>query len=296
MPELPEVETVCNGLKDTILNKKILFVEVRRPDLRWPIPKDLNLKVKNTEVISIKRRSKFLLIELSSDLTILLHLGMSGRIILVKEKTQTTEILKKKESNTYNHNRIPQKHDHLIFHFEKNRKIFYNDTRRFGAIDLVETHLLNKHKWLKYLGPEPLEEDFSLEYLQKILRKKSLNIKSAIMDQKIISGIGNIYACEALWKAEISPFYPAKKLNKKKLINLIYSIKVVLKQAILSGGSSLKDFTNISGEIGYFQNKFNVYSRENLDCNKKGCVDKIKKLNISGRSTFFCPSCQKNNL
>ena len=290
MPELPEVETICLGLKEKILKKKIIFVEIRRFDLRWPIPPNLDKLLKNASVKSIKRRSKFILIEFSNKLTLILHLGMSGRIILSDIKINN-EI--KSLGEIINNNLLPQKHDHIIFHFE-NQKIFFNDVRRFGAVDVINSGKIFEHKWLKSLGPEPLGDDLSLEYLYEIFKKKSSNIKNAIMNQKNISGIGNIYACETLWLAGISPLKSVQKINKKRLNKLISSIKIVLSEAIDAGGSSLKDFKNISGEIGYFQTKFNVYSREGLNCKRRHCNEKIKKIRQCGRSTFFCPSCQNN--
>ena len=291
MPELPEVETVCKGLEEKILKKKIVSIEIKRFDLRWPIPFNLDRLLINSEVLLIKRRSKFILIEFSNKLTLILHLGMSGRIILhdkIKIKNKRENLVK-----FFKHYHIPDKHDHIIFHFE-NHKIIYNDVRRFGAIDVVSSEKVSEHKWLKFLGPEPLSDDLSLEYLYELFKRKSLNIKNAIMDQKNISGIGNIYACETLWLAGISPLKSVQKINKKKLEKLINSIKIVLVDAINAGGSSLKDFKNVSGEIGYFQNKFNVYSRDGLECKRNNCTEKIKKIKQCGRSTFFCPSCQNN--
>ncbi len=283
MPELPEVETVKRGLEEFIINENINKVYISNFSLRFPWPKNFISKIINSKIISIRRRAKYILIKLSNNYTIISHLGMSG----------SYRVVNLNKSKDYK----PIKHDHLIIDLD-HYKIVYNDPRRFGYIDLTNEDP-NEHKFLSFLGPEPLSNSFNADNLAKKLLNKEKAIKNALLDQNIISGLGNIYVCEALFRARINPksncskFVGVSGKPKKPLITLVSKINQVIKEAINVGGSTLKDFSNISGKMGYFQSSFNVYGREKEKCSLTDCEGIIRRYNQSGRSTFFCPKCQK---
>ncbi len=283
MPELPEVETVKRGLEEFIINENIKKVYLSKFSLRFPWPKDFVSKVVGKKIISIKRRAKYIIIGLSDNYSIIAHLGMSG----------SYKVLKKSEAQDY----AILKHDHLIFDLD-NFKIVYNDPRRFGYIDLTNQEP-ETHKFLSSLGPEPLSNYFNADNIAKTLFNKSKPIKNSLLDQNIVSGLGNIYVCEALFRSKINPKKNCSKLvtskgrPRKNLILLVKKINAVIKEAIELGGSSLRDFSNISGKMGYFQSSFNVYNRENEKCLLDCCDGVIKRIIQSGRSTFFCSKCQK---
>ena len=283
MPELPEVETVKRGLEEFIINENIKKVYLSKLSLRFPWPKDFISKVVGKKIISIKRRAKYIIIGLSDNYSIIAHLGMSG----------SYKVLKKSEEQDY----AILKHDHLIFDLD-NFKIVYNDPRRFGYIDLTNQEP-EIHKFLSSLGPEPLSNYFNADDLAKALLNKSKPIKNLLLDQNIVSGLGNIYVCEALFRSKINPKKNCSKLvtskgkPRKDLILLVQKINEVIKEAIEVGGSSLRDFSNINGKMGYFQSSFNVYNRENEKCLLDCCDGVIKRIIQSGRSTFFCSKCQK---
>ena len=283
MPELPEVETVKRGLEEFIINENIKKVYLSKLSLRFPWPKDFISKVVGKKIISIKRRAKYIIIGLSDNYSIIAHLGMSG----------SYKVLKKSEEQDY----AILKHDHLIFDLD-NFKIVYNDPRRFGYIDLTNQEP-ETHKFLSSLGPEPLSNYFNADDLAKALLNKSKPIKNLLLDQNIVSGLGNIYVCEALFRSKINPKKNCSKLvtskgrPRKNLILLVRKINEVIKEAIEVGGSSLRDFSNISGKMGYFQSSFNVYNRENEKCLIDSCDGVVKRIIQSGRSTFFCSKCQK---
>ena len=283
MPELPEVETVKRGLEEFIINENINKVYISNFSLRFPWPKNFVSKIINSKIISIRRRAKYILIKLSNNYTIISHLGMSG----------SYRVVNLNKSKDYK----PIKHDHLIIDLD-HYKIVYNDPRRFGYIDLTNEDP-DKHKFLSFLGPEPLSNSFNADNLAKKLLNKEKAIKNALLDQNIISGLGNIYVCEALFRARINPksncskFVGVSGKPKKPLITLVSKINQVIKEAINVGGSTLKDFSNISGKMGYFQSSFNVYGREKEKCSLTDCEGIIRRYNQSGRSTFFCPKCQK---
>ncbi len=283
MPELPEVETVKRGLEEFIINENIKKVHLSKFSLRFPWPKDFVSKVIGKKIISIKRRAKYIIIGLSDNYSIIAHLGMSG----------SYKVLKKSEAQNY----TILKHDHLIIDLD-NFKIVYNDPRRFGYIDLTNQEP-ETHKFLSSLGPEPLSNYFNAYDLAKTLLNKSKPIKNSLLDQNIVSGLGNIYVCEALFRSRINPKKNCSKLvtskgkPRKNLILLVQKINEVIKEAIEVGGSSLRDFSNISGKTGYFQFSFNVYNRENEKCQLDYCDGVIKRIIQSGRSTFFCSKCQK---
>ena len=283
MPELPEVETVKRGLEEFIINESIKEVYLSKFNLRFPWPKDFVSKIVGKKIISIKRRAKYIIIGLSDNYSIIAHLGMSG----------SYKVLKKGEVQDY----IILKHDHLIIDLD-NFKIVYNDPRRFGYIDLTNQDP-ETHKFLSSLGPEPLSNYFNADNLAETLLNKNKPIKNTLLDQNIVSGLGNIYVCEALFRSKINPKKNCSKLvtskgkPRKNLILLVKKINEVIKEAIEAGGSSLRDFSNTSGKMGYFQSSFNVYNRENEKCLLGSCNGIIKRIIQSGRSTFFCSKCQK---
>ena len=283
MPELPEVETVKRGLEEFIINESIKEVYLSKFNLRFPWPKDFVSKIVGKKIISIKRRAKYIIIGLSDNYSIIAHLGMSG----------SYKVLKKGEVQDY----IILKHDHLIIDLD-NFKIVYNDPRRFGYIDLTNQDP-ETHKFLSSLGPEPLSNYFNADNLAETLLNKNKPIKNTLLDQNIVSGLGNIYVCEALFRSKINPKKNCSKLitskgkPRKNLILLVKKINEVIKEAIKAGGSSLRDFSNTSGKMGYFQSSFNVYNRENEKCLLGSCNGVVKRIIQSGRSTFFCSKCQK---
>jgi len=283
MPELPEVETVKRGLEEFIINESIKEVYLSKFNLRFPWPKDFVSKIVGKKIISIKRRAKYIIIGLSDNYSIIAHLGMSG----------SYKVLKKGEVQDY----IILKHDHLIIDLD-NLKIVYNDPRRFGYIDLTNQDP-ETHKFLSSLGPEPLSNYFNADNLAETLLNKNKPIKNTLLDQNIVSGLGNIYVCEALFRSKINPKKNCSKLvtskgkPRKNLILLVKKINEVIKEAIEAGGSSLRDFSNTSGKMGYFQSSFNVYNRENEKCLLGSCDGVVKRIIQSGRSTFFCSKCQK---
>ena len=283
MPELPEVETVKRGLEEFIINESIKEVYLSKFNLRFPWPKDFVSKIVGKKIISIKRRAKYIIIGLTDNYSIIAHLGMSG----------SYKVLKKGEVKDY----IILKHDHLIIDLD-NFKIVYNDPRRFGYIDLTNQDP-ETHKFLSSLGPEPLSNYFNADNLAETLLNKNKPIKNTLLDQNIVSGLGNIYVCEALFRSKINPKKNCSKLvtskgkPRKNLILLVKKINEVIKEAIEAGGSSLRDFSNTSGKMGYFQSSFNVYNRENEKCLLDSCDGVVKRIIQSGRSTFFCSRCQK---
>lgn len=283
MPELPEVETTKEGLKKDLVGQKILKVELSDKKLRFPYDKNFEKKIIGKYILSITRRAKYIIFKLSNEVKIISHLGMSGSYRIIDKKL-------------FN-NRQKIKHDHFILKTDK-FVVIYNDPRRFGYI-LLHSGTNIEHERLSHLGYEPLSKNCNAENLSSLMYKKDRNIKNVLMDQKIIAGLGNIYVCEALYKSGISPLLEARRLvsknrtPKKELIFLVKNIKKIIELSIIQGGSSLKDYVNTQGKMGYFQNNFNVYGREGKKCISKDCSSSIKRIIQSNRSTFFCPSCQK---
>ena len=286
MPELPEVETTKEGLKKDLEGQKILKIQISKKKLRFPYHTNFKKHITGELITEITRRAKYILFNLSSGKQIISHLGMSGSYRVIDRSIFRSKDL--------------IKHDHFILETEKYVAV-YNDPRRFGYI-LLNIDKKSEHKCLKILGYEPLSKDCNANNIANILCNKERNIKNVLMDQKIISGLGNIYVCEALFKSNISPFLPANKLvnrdktPKKELRYLIQNIKEIIDSSILLGGSSLRDYVDTKGKMGYFQRTFSVYGKENKPCINRGCSSKIKKVFQSNRSTFFCPTCQKNSL
>lgn len=277
MPELPEVETVRQGLIPVMEGQVIVQADIRRPDLRWPFPPRMAERLSGQKVLRLGRRSKYILCDLASGETLLIHLGMSGRM-LIQQPDQKVD---------------PEKHDHVVFDMANGMRILFNDTRRFGAMDLCATDALADHKFLAQLGPEPLGNEFDHAYLAAALKLRNTPIKTALLDQKLVAGLGNIYVCEALWRAHISPTKKANSLSARKVGELVPVIRDVLGEAIAAGGSSLKDYRQTDGELGYFQHSFAAYGREGEACRTPDCKGKISRIVQSGRSTFYCAKCQR---
>ena len=291
MPELPEVETVRIGLKPVLDGHTFTKVVTRRSDLRRPFPPDFAKRLTGRKVKRLWRRAKYLLADLDDGETLVVHLGMSGRMAVYAEG-------RGRELGIYAHEAAhPEaghgKHDHVIFETNAPAKIVFSDHRRFGLMTLLETDKLNDDPLFDGLGPEPLSKDFDAAYLKGALKGKRTPIKSALLDQRVVAGLGNIYVCEALFLAHISPKRLASKVQSDKIAPLVDDIKVTLKEAIKAGGSSLRDHARPDGSLGEFQHRFRVYDREGKPCPGQGCKGKIKRIVQAGRSTFYCPSCQK---
>lgn len=283
MPELPEVETVRRGLVPVMQGHVIARADVNRPDLRWPFPPDMAARLSGQTVTALRRRSKYILADLGCGETLLIHLGMSGRMLISGDPS----------GQFAQDHPAPQKHDHVVFHMKNGARITFNDARRFGAMDLLDTATADQHKLLAALGPEPLGNDFSEPYLIARLNGKNTPIKSALLDQRIVAGLGNIYVCEALFRANITPTRKAGQLAAPRVASLVPVIRQVLEDAIKAGGSSLRDFRRADGELGYFQHSFDVYGRENEPCRTADCTGIIARIVQSGRSSFYCPQCQR---
>ena len=285
MPELPEIEIVKQSLDKNIKFEKIKKVVVRNRSLRFKIPKNFEIVLKNKIINKISRKSKYLILHLE-DIYCVIHLGMSGTIHLINKKNF------KKNTNTsfYSSPNLPLKHNHIKFFLEK-YQLIYNDPRRFGFFKIFEKKSLSD--FFNNVGPEPLNNKFNINYISNYFINKKKNIKSFLLDQKFVSGIGNIYASEILFCCKINPLKKAKSLTKLDMKKIRHFSKSILNQAIKKGGSSIRDFKNVEGRNGNYQNEFKVYQRENLNCLNKDCFGKIKKKVISKRSTFFCNRCQK---
>ena len=287
MPELPEVEIVRQSLDKKIKQKKVKKVIIRNRNLRFKIPFNFESYFKNKKIIKVGRFSKYLIIYFSQGSYCLIHLGMSGTIHIVDNKI----INKLTNSSFYNSPFLPKKHNDVEIIFD-NFKIIYNDPRRFGFFQLIKSSLDLKKRFY-HLGPEPFDQSFDLTYVSNFFKGKNKNIKSFLLDQKFVSGIGNIYASEILFLSKINPFKKVGLLNKKECQKIISNSKKILLKAIVKGGSSIRDFKNTSGSKGRFQNEFKVYLQEGKKCKNSGCFDLIKKKIICNRATFFCDSCQK---
>lgn len=283
MPELPEVETVRRGLIPVMEGEVIALADVRRPDLRWPFPPGMAGRLTGQRVERLRRRSKYILADLASGETLILHLGMSGRILI---SGQVQGVL-------HHDHQVPEKHDHVIFHMRQGMRVTFNDARRFGAMDLIATEAASSHKLLAGLGPEPLGNDFSEAYLAARLSGRFTPIKSALLDQTVVAGLGNIYVCEVLHRVGLSPAAQAGALSAAQIGALVPVIRQVLDEAITAGGSSLRDYRQTDGELGYFQHRFRVYDRAGEPCLMPGCTGTIARLVQSGRSSFYCPACQR---
>ena len=287
MPELPEVEVVKKSLERKLKNLTIKEVFINNNKLRYKINNKELSKIKGLKIISVRRRSKYLLINLEKNITILAHLGMTGKFFIFKKNK------KYKTSFYYSLKKNDSKHDHLTFFLSKGFKLIYNDIRKFGFIKLFESQNIYKCNHLKFLGPEPLNKDFNKNYISNYFLNKKTKAKNLLMNQKFIAGLGNIYCNEILFLCKISPNRIVKKINKQESEKIVKFTKKIIKKSISQGGSSIKDFASAEGESGNFQQEFNVYNREKKKCKTKKCTGIIKKISISGRSSFFCPRCQK---
>lgn len=277
MPELPEVETVCRGLRKPLEGRVITRVVQRRPNLRFPIPERFPERLTGRTVVRIDRRAKFILVTFDDDTILIVHLGMSGRMTIVDAATAPP----------------PGPHDHVEFETDKGVLVRYCDPRRFGMMDLTTADALVEHKMLKNLGPEPLSNAFNAEALGLALKGKRTSVKAALLDQRIVSGLGNIYICEALSRAGISPRRNAHTIPGKRAERLTREIRDVLQEAIEAGGSSLRDYVQASGDLGYFQHNWRVYGREGEPCREPGCSGTVGRIVQSGRSTFYCATHQR---
>jgi formamidopyrimidine-DNA glycosylase len=293
MPELPEVETVRRGLEPAMQGARFTKVDVHRGDLRWPLPKDFARRLEGKTVTGIGRRAKYLLTDLSSGDVLLMHLGMSGSFHVFRDKGDAA-------LGRYYHERAQHAaHDHVVFHMSSGAIVTFNDPRRFGSMRIVARDKLDDEPLLRGLGPEPLGNAFDAAMLARACRGKKTSLKAALLDQRIVAGLGNIYVCEALHRALLSPKRLASTIATRsgapneRAERLVDAIKATLNAAIKAGGSSLRDHKLTDGELGMFQHHFRVYDREGEPCLTPGCGGTVKRIVQNGRSTFYCPTCQK---
>ena len=285
MPELPEVVPVRRGLLPALEGARLVKVEVRRPDLRFPFPHRFAERLIGARVEALERRAKYLLARLDTGETLVMHLGMTGRFEIEGADLARPGHFREGASHE-------DKHAHVVFHTDRGVRITFFDARRFGYMDLIPTPALAKSRWFQGLGPEPLGPDFDAAHLARAFKGRAQNVKATLLDQKIVAGLGNIYVCEALYRAHIAPSTPAGRLSRQRLKTLEAAIKGVLNEAIAAGGSTLRDYAGADGELGYFQHAFRVYGREEQPCLTPGCPGVIRRSVHAGRSTFHCPACQ----
>src|SRR5215831_123896 len=293
MPELPEVETVRRGLSPAMEGARFLHIELNRADLRRPLPTDFVKRLQGKTVTGLGRRGKYLLADLSSGEVLMMHLGMSGSFRVARETDEKTP-------GEFHHRRSRERtHDHVVFHMSSGTRITFNDPRRFGLMLLVRRAELADHPLMRQVGPEPLGNAFDAAMLARACANRKTSLKAALSDQKVVAGLGNIYVCEALHRARLSPKRSAATLARgagqptPRAEKLVAAIKDVLHDAIAAGGSSLRDHRRTDGELGDFQHNFRVYDREGLRCPTPGCRGIIRRIVQGGRSTFFCPVCQR---
>jgi len=296
MPELPEVETVRRGLAPVMEGSLITDAVINRPNLRFPFPQKFVERLEGRKIISVGRRAKYIVINLDSEDVLTMHLGMSGSFRVELEKGHSLP-------GVFYHPRCDtRKHDHVIFGLESKHgraQVIYNDPRRFGYMDLIPRNEMNTHKHFANVGVEPTGNALDGNLLASLMENKSAPLKAVLLDQRLIAGLGNIYVCEALWRAGLSPKRKASTIARKggkatdRSQLLATSIREIIAAAIEAGGSSLRDHKQTDGSMGYFQHTFNVYGREDEKCNNSGCTSMIKRITQSGRSTFYCPSCQR---
>ncbi|MEM7488830.1 MAG: bifunctional DNA-formamidopyrimidine glycosylase/DNA-(apurinic or apyrimidinic site) lyase [Pseudomonadota bacterium] len=282
MPELPEVETVRRGLAPALEGARLTRVEVNRPDLRWPFPDRMADRLTGATVTGLGRRSKYLLLHLDTGETLIVHLGMSGRMVVDDLQLGTFH----RDAGWL------ARHDHVVLHTNRHR-ITFNDARRFGAMDLAPTDALEDHWLIAKLGPEPLGNAFHEAHLIAAFATRNTPVKAALLDQRVVAGLGNIYVCEALHRAGISPLRRARRISAPRTATLVPIIRDVLGEAIAAGGSSLRDHRQADGTLGYFQHGFRVYDREGQPCPTPDCGGTIRRTVQSGRSSFHCVTCQR---
>lgn len=294
MPELPEVETVRRGLQPAMEGSKIVKAEARRKDLRFPFQEDFIARLEGQVVTGLGRRAKYLMADLASGDVLLMHLGMSGSFRVLQGEAGSMP-------GQFHHPRSEDRaHDHVVFHMSSGAAVVFNDPRRFGYMKIIARHALEGEPLLKGLGPEPLGNEFDAAMLAKACANKKTSLKAALLDQRVVAGLGNIYVCEVLFRAHLSPRRLAATLAAKKTAEptdhakrVVSAIHTVLNQAIKAGGSSISDHRLTSGELGYFQHSFKVYDREGETCQTAGCGGIVRCFVQNGRSTFWCPKCQK---
>jgi formamidopyrimidine-DNA glycosylase len=282
LPELPEVETVRRGLEPVLAGRRIVRAEARRPDLRWPLPPRFTERLAGARVTALGRRSKYLLAGLDTAETLVVHLGMSGRLLVSGAPIGGFRLPLA----------LPEKHDHVVLDVEGGGRVVFNDARRFGMMDLWPTDDLAAHRLLAGLGPEPLGNAFHADHLAARLDGRATPVKAVLIDQRVVAGLGNIYACEALWRAAVSPLTLARDVPAARAQALVDAVRAVLRDAIEAGGSSLRDYRRADGELGYFQHAFAVYGREGAPCPRRGCGGTVMRTVQAGRSSFHCPRCQ----
>jgi formamidopyrimidine-DNA glycosylase len=291
MPELPEVETVRGGLAPVLEGHRLARVEARRPDLRFPFPENFVQTLTGATVLKLERRAKYLLARLDREDTLVMHLGMSGRFEIANARKEGPKGAERPGRFHYAPDPDP-KHAHVLFETEAGARITYYDPRRFGYMSLVNTATMELHPWFAGLGPEPLSDAFDGAHLKHAFAGRKQGPKTLLLDQRIVAGLGNIYVCEALHRARISPFKAAGRISRPRLDRLATLIKAVLGEAIAAGGSTLRDYAQADGALGYFQHSFGVYDREGRPCPNAGCNGTIARKVQAGRSTFYCPACQ----
>ncbi|QAY94681.1 DNA-formamidopyrimidine glycosylase [Methylovirgula ligni] len=293
MPELPEVETVRRGLAPALVGAQFSAVEQRRADLRFPFPKDFPARLTGRTVTALRRRAKYLLVDLDNGETLVMHLGMSGSFRIEDDAGENTPGL------FHNSRGKDAAHDHVVFHLSNGKRITYNDPRRFGFMLLVKSDLLAAHPLFRDVGLEPLSEALNGTALTQLFSGKKAPLKAALLDQRLIAGLGNIYVSEALHRAGLSPRRTAGSIARKngaaspRAELLAKAIREVLEEAVKAGGSSLRDHRQTNGDLGYFQHNFRVYDRAGAPCPRPGCGGTIKRIVQSGRATYYCPTCQK---
>ncbi|MCW8086507.1 bifunctional DNA-formamidopyrimidine glycosylase/DNA-(apurinic or apyrimidinic site) lyase [Sabulicella glaciei] len=298
MPELPEVETVMRGLDAVLTGEVIRTAETRRDGLRWPFPNGMAAALQGARVEGFRRRGKYMLMRLADRPTLLIHLGMSGRMVARRLGAPPVPSLGRQgaASDARGHNNPPEAHEHVVLETEGGWRVGFVDPRRFGCMDFAPREAEDSHPLLAGMGPEPLEEAFDVAVLEAALAGRRTPIKAALLDQRIVAGLGNIYVCEALFRAEIAPTRLATTVPGPDAARLVPAIKAVLAEAIAAGGSSLRDYVRADGEVGFFQERFDVYDREGQPCRlcpgPDGCPG-IARLVQSGRSTFYCPQTQR---
>ncbi len=287
MPELPEVETVRQGLLPAMEGHVIQQAVLRRADLRWPFPVNMEARLSGARVTQLRRRSKYILADLDCGESLIIHLGMSGRMVISGLNAPFVP-----GAFHFDHPAV-EKHDHVLFHMDNGARVTFNDPRRFGAMDLCATAVLDAHPLLARLGPEPLGNEFHAAYLADQLAGRKTAIKTALLDQRIVAGLGNIYVCEALFRAGIHPARAAGRISASRIATLTQTIRATLREAIEAGGSSLRDYRQATGEMGYFQHAFRVYGREGAACVTPDCPENVRRIVQSGRSSFYCAACQR---
>jgi formamidopyrimidine-DNA glycosylase len=287
MPELPEVETVRRGLEPCLAGVRLTLVEARRPDLRFPLPPQFVRRLTGARVERLERRGKYILAPLDSGETLIVHLGMTGRFVV------ENGVLHHRPGAFARAVAADPRHGHIVFFTDRGARITFFDPRRFGFMDLVGSPSLGGYPALAAMGPEPLGPDFDARHLARVFAGRRQGVKTLLLDQKVVAGLGNIYACEALHRARLSPLAAAGAVSERRLARLVGAVREVLEAAIAQGGSTLRDFADATGALGYFQHSFRAYGREDEPCPTPGCRGRIVRIAQAGRSTFYCRRCQR---